>query len=548
MAAQAPIGPMSTNTIRYLGRDYLCRGNESVLEALIRQGAPITFSCQKGSCAACMQRCVDGTIPSAATKHIRAELTGLGYFLPCMCHPTGDLVITPPDPEHLYFGARVADKQALSEDVCRLRLEPWLNVTYKAGQFINLKRPDGLIRSYSLASVFAEDALLEVHVKRVDNGAVSAWIHDDLEVEEEVRIQGPNGDNFYRPLDLEQPLVLIATGTGVAPMYGIARTAVHHGHRGEIRLYHQAETMDGLYLNEELNVLADAARNFRYFPITDEGSGGLPSRALPDQAIDACDAVKSTRFHMAGRPSVIRRALALLDALGVGRDGVFYDAFLGAEESAAQHHEPADLKQSATRLSSRRAVSATEIGPRHLPPDPELWAALGEGKLLNRILTEFYDAAFEDVRLSPYFQGVTKTRLIEKVYSFLRQMFTGEKLYFGNRPRNAHHWMVISDELFDYRESLLVECMRRAGLAEPMVERWRRVEERYRGDIVKDEPWNRIVDGFPQPVDGYGHEIISVATLCDGCGDEVAAGEKVSYHRRLGTVACARCSGGEEAR
>jgi ferredoxin/truncated hemoglobin YjbI len=174
-------------------------------------------------------------------------------------------------------------------------------------------------------------------------------------------------------------------------------------------------------------------------------------------------------------------------------------------------------------------------------PDLELWQALGEGALMSEILEDFYSQVFEDERLAPFFHGVTQRRAMEKQFLFLRQQITGEKVYFGDRPRNAHHWMVISNELFDYREQLMVECLRRHGLAEPMVQRWVVIENRFRADIVKDEPWKRKMGDVELPLDGYEETVLDVGSLCDGCGAEVDAGVAVRYHLRLGSIYCPGC-------
>lgn len=180
-----------------------------------------------------------------------------------------------------------------------------------------------------------------------------------------------------------------------------------------------------------------------------------------------------------------------------------------------------------------------------LEPDPEMWAALGEGELLNEILNDFYSRVYEDEQLSSFFHGVTKQRAVEKQYLFLKQKFTGEKVYFGDRPKNAHHWMVISNELFDYREGIMVETLRRHGLPEHLVERWRQLEESFRGDIVKDKPWKRKMGDVELPVDGYGEVELEIGSVCDGCGDEIDAGETVRYHLRLGQIYCPTCMHGQ---
>lgn len=177
-----------------------------------------------------------------------------------------------------------------------------------------------------------------------------------------------------------------------------------------------------------------------------------------------------------------------------------------------------------------------------LKPDPEMWAALRNGDGLTEILRDFYERVYEDERLSPFFEGVTRQRAIEKQYSFLSQIFSGEQLYFGERPRNAHNWMVISDELFDHREALMESCLRRHGLPEHLVERWRSVEEIFRKQIVKDRPFAKKIQGVEIPFEGYDSLELSVGALCDGCEAVLEPGVVVHYHRRTGKSFCPACS------
>ncbi len=189
----------------------------------------------------------------------------------------------------------------------------------------------------------------------------------------------------------------------------------------------------------------------------------------------------------------------------------------------------------------RKAEESTAEHRNKPQPDVEMWQALEEGKLLSSILEDFYSRVFEDEQLAPFFHGVTRQRAIEKQYLFMRQLFSGEKVYFGDRPRNAHHWMVISDELFDYREALMLDCLRRHGLPEDLVERWRSVEEFFRGDIVKDMPCKRKLGDIELPVEGYEETVLEVGSLCDSCGEEIDAGASVRYHLRLGQIYCPEC-------
>lgn len=515
--------------ITYEGRIYTCREGESILDAFLRQGVNLPFSCRNGVCQVCLQRKVSGELPDGAQKGLKPSLAEKGYFLPCVCRPVKDMEFAAPSDDDLYFPAMVADREPLAGDVFLIRLEPSRELNYRSGQFIKLRRADGVTRSYSLASVPGEDYYLELHVKRMKNGAMSNWLIDELEVGAEIEIQGPNGDCVYAPQSLTQDLLLIGTGTGLAPLAGIVRTALASGHTGQIHLYHGSSTRAGLYQVEALKALARQVPNFHYVPCLSREVA--PGDARPGRADELAFAqhpnLDGWRVHLAGNPDMVATARARAAAAGAAAADIVADAFVLRDLRAAP-----------------RPLADMASDRREFPPDPEMWAALKEGEVMNAILTDFYTRVFEDPVLSPYFTGVTKQRLIEKVYSFMRQIFTGEKLYFGDRPRNSHHWMVISDEIFDYREALMASCMRRQGLAEHLIERWQAIEQSFRGDIVKAKPFGRMLDGIEIPVEGFGQTVLEVGALCDSCERVLEPGEEVRYHLRLGHIYCGECRQG----
>ncbi|HHL18672.1 MAG TPA: 2Fe-2S iron-sulfur cluster binding domain-containing protein [Thiothrix sp.] len=176
------------------------------------------------------------------------------------------------------------------------------------------------------------------------------------------------------------------------------------------------------------------------------------------------------------------------------------------------------------------------------PPDAEMWAALDEGKLMMKILTTFYTWVFADDILSPYFANVTQQRVIEKVYSFHYQMFTGKKVFFGERPRNSHHWMVISDDIFEHRQQLMSKALQQHGLAPHLVSRWLAYEENYRNEIIKEKPISKVLFGEEVAYEGFESLVMEFSTLCDSCESEIEVGDTVRYHTRLGTVYCVKCT------
>ena len=133
-------------TLKYQDKTVVSRQGENVLDAMLRQGISLPFSCRNGVCHVCLQRCIQGTIPPEAQHGLRTELSEQGYFMACKCIPLGDMEIIPPS--GLYSTTLVHSKELLSSNICKLLLEPPSNFIYHAGQFVNLRRPDGLTRSY----------------------------------------------------------------------------------------------------------------------------------------------------------------------------------------------------------------------------------------------------------------------------------------------------------------------------------------------------------------------------------------------------------------
>ncbi len=195
-------------------------------------------------------------------------------------------------------------------------------------------------------------------------------------------------------------------------------------------------------------------------------------------------------------------------------------------------------------------IDTAKLGPQWkvkerrgpLAPNLRLWIALNEGKILQNILVHFYQQVMKDSRLAPFFEGVTIDRIIGKQHSFLMSIFTGKKLYFGDRPRNAHHWMVISDSLFDHRERLFEASIRAFDLEEEHVQAMLATNEIFRKQIVKSDAIAKKVRGVALPLEGYEELILSCGAICDECKAVLDTGDQVSYHVRTGRTYCSPCS------
>jgi len=315
--------------ICFEGRDFVCNEGESVLACMTRHGVMIPSSCQAGACQTCMIRALDGQPTPESQQGLKDTLKAQNYFLACMCKPEVDMTIGLSTVSPIYH-AVLQDKMILNESVVRLRLERPAGFHYRAGQFINLARPhDQLTRSYSLASV-PSDNYLELQVKRVPDGQMSNWLFDDLEIGATVDFFGPAGDCFYIPGAAAQPLLLIGTGTGLAPLYGILRDVLTQGHTGPIHLFHASLATPGLYLEDELRAMAQAHKQFHYVPCVlhgDAPKGGLQGNIaeLPMAKLGALDGY---RAFLCGDPPIVNALRQKCFIAGVSMQDIHADPFV----------------------------------------------------------------------------------------------------------------------------------------------------------------------------------------------------------------------------
>lgn len=500
---------------------------DSILDALLRAGQSVRWSCRAGSCQTCMMRVVRGQVPAGAQRGLRTELCDKGYFLPCKAFTATNLVIARPQAEDLRIEALIAEKQWLAEDICLVRLEVPEHVRPLPGQFLPVVHPDGSMRPYSVASRPEHDWFVDLHVRHVPEGKVSGWLCRETAVGEVLTLHPPAGGLLNQNPPPAQKLLLLATGTGLAPLLPILHEALAlEDPAVQVWLFHGGRIRQDLYLHDELMGLSLKDPRLRYRPwLLNEPVAGVGFGHITAGLRQGFSDLSDFRVLLAGHPGMVADARHLCLSLNADSAAVASEAF------AFDHVVPSSA-DSDNQISFRRRV------PR---PDPELWARLDNGRVLREVLRDFYQLAFMDQRLGPYFKGVTEQRLREKQFSFLRSLMLGTRDYFGQRPRNAHHWMVISDELFDYRLRLMTQCMRAHGVIEPWIQRWHAFEEFFREDIVKDQPVDRMIGDLVVRLDGVEDTIVDEGCLCDGCGQEIEAGSEVRFHLRLGTAYCRGC-------
>lgn len=324
------------STITFQNQRYVLRDQESVLDGLLRHGVHIPSSCYSGVCQSCLMRSVDGAPPAAAQEGLRGSLRERGYFLACQCRPALDMEVALPGNDDLpLVSVKVVAKQALSQRVMGLRLRCLDGFTFEAGQFINLVH-DGAMRSYSIANTPGAERTLELHIYRVDDGRVSGWIHNELAVGDTLTIQGPFGDCVYHAEEADRPLLLIATGCGLAPLRGVIHRALQEGHSAPIHLFHGSRSRDGVYLEDEMRALKGRHPQFHYTACLSGGEmvPGFSAGRASDLALSRHPTLKDWRIYLCGNSAMVRAARKKAFLAGAALADIHADPF------EFSHHAP----------------------------------------------------------------------------------------------------------------------------------------------------------------------------------------------------------------
>jgi len=271
-------------------------------------------------------------VPEKAKAGLKLTLAAQNYFMACSCYPEHDIEVVLPETGMGKLAAKVTEVELLNEDILGVRLKPSRRFEYKAGQFISLYMDDTTARCYSLASVPELGDELFLNVRKVPGGLVSGWLFAELKAGDEVTISEATGDCFYVPGNPGQNIILIATGCGLAPLYGIVRDALLHGHQGKLSLYHGSYNKEGFYMVEELRDLEQTHANFSYVPCVSEGE--VPAGCAPGMVLDVALAdhpdLSGWRVFLCGNPDMVNAAKKQTFFAGASMREIHVDPFQSA--------------------------------------------------------------------------------------------------------------------------------------------------------------------------------------------------------------------------
>jgi len=331
--------------IENTGHEFDVDDGESVLDAALRHGLMLPYSCRGGTCGTCAGKVVEGEVgyPNGEPPALSAAEASVGQALFCQARAASDLVIearevrSAADIQPRKLPCRVEQVDDLAHDVRRLLLRTPGNerLQFLAGQYLDILLRGGRRRSYSLATPPHDDELLELHVRHLPGGAFSDYAFHGLEAGALLRLEGPFGTFALRD-ESERPILMLAGGTGFAPIKGLLEHAFFLGLQQPIHLYWGVRARRDLYLDQLAREWRDSQARFEYTPVLSEpepgddwtGPTGTALRVLLEDHPD----LSGFDIYMSGPPPMIEAARHEFAAHGLPPERLFYDSFEPAQD------------------------------------------------------------------------------------------------------------------------------------------------------------------------------------------------------------------------
>lgn len=270
-------------TIQPSGHQFSVDNDQTVLDAALAAGIVLPYSCRTGACSSCKGRVVSGAFDagSAPAQILDATDIELGYTLFCQARPSSDLVIEATevrmasDIQIRKMPSRVMRLEKLTDDVMvvTLQLPATDPFRFYPGQYLEFILKDGRRRSYSMACPPTENNQVDLHVRHMPGGVFTDHVFGtgatQMKVREILRVEGPFGSFFLRE-DSNKPIVLLASGTGFAPIKAIVEHMIAQGITRPAVLYWGGRRPSDLYMNDLAQQWVQTLPDFRYIPVVSD--------------------------------------------------------------------------------------------------------------------------------------------------------------------------------------------------------------------------------------------------------------------------------------
>ncbi|SFS96726.1 NADH:ubiquinone reductase (Na(+)-transporting) subunit F [Saccharopolyspora flava] len=326
-----------------LDRSTRCAAGQSILESCLRDDIWLPHSCTQGTCGSCKMKVLSGEVDHRDSSEytLTPEEREAGIALGCQATPRSALVLEPveqvdPDdgvPRHPLrdHTGTVVGLDDIARDIRRLVVELDEPMSFNPGQYAEILVPGtGAARQYSMANPPSETSRLEFHVRRTPGGiATDGWMFAGLAVGERIELKGPLGD-FGMPVAQEEPAILIAGGTGLAPLKSIVRHALDHDLAPELHLYHGGRSRQDLYDVEFFTDLARRHPHFGYRPCLSEEDWDGATGLVTDVVLADFQSCRGLSAYLCGPPGMVEAGVKALKRRRMAPRKIFREEFLDA--------------------------------------------------------------------------------------------------------------------------------------------------------------------------------------------------------------------------
>ena len=342
---------MSFNvTVQPSGRTFTANADEALLAAAIRQGIGLPYGCKDGACGSCKCKKLEGTITQGThqLKALSREEAENGFILTCCAVALSDVVIESRQvtDESAFpvkkMPVRVNSLVKLSDDVMVLRLQlPAADLfKYHAGQYVEFLLRDGDRRAYSMGNAphtQTENPGVDLHIRHMPGGKFTDHVFSAMKEKEILRIEGPFG-SFYLREDSDKPMVLLASGTGFAPIKAIIEHLQFKGINRPAVLYWGGRRPADLYMHDWVMGKLAEMPNLRYVPVISDalpedawtGRTGFVHNAVLQDLAD----LSAHQVYACGAPIVVDSAQAAYIAAGLPAEEFYADSFVTEKDKA----------------------------------------------------------------------------------------------------------------------------------------------------------------------------------------------------------------------
>ena len=266
-------------TISPSGHQFICDEDETILSAALNAGIGLPYGCKNGACGSCKGKITQGQLVHGnhQQRALNDEEEAQGGALFCCAKPQSDIVIEVREiignDEYPVkkMPSRISTLVKLSDDVMlmTLQLPATEALAYRAGQYIEFLLKDGKRRSYSLANAPHVDQPLTLHIRHMPGGLFTDQVFSTLKERDIMRFEGPHGSFFLRE-DSEKPIILLASGTGFAPIKALIEQLIHTESNRTMHLYWGGRRPHDIYMNSLCEDWAHSLPHLTYIPVVSD--------------------------------------------------------------------------------------------------------------------------------------------------------------------------------------------------------------------------------------------------------------------------------------